>query len=409
MEPDLIRRLAIPAETKVVLCVLDGLGGLPGPRGRTELEDADTRHLDELAERGATGQTIPVGIGITPGSAPGHLALFGLDPLRFEVGRGALEATGIDFELGPNDLAARGNLCTVDGEGRIVDRRAGRVATEVTAEIAEQLATIELPGVELIVRPVREHRFALVLRGEGLSAAITETDPQREGVAPLLAEPAALAGQDATADAEAAVRTASLVNRFVAEARQRLDGRTQANALTLRGWAMRPELPQLPELWRLRAAVVAVYPMYRGLARLVGMDVLDAGDSIETQIEALRRHWNDYDFFFVHWKHSDSAGEDGDFVRKSHAIRDFDDALPGILDLKPNVLVVTGDHSTPATMAAHSWHSVPLLIAGDHVRTDETHLFGERECARGGLGTFPAREVLPLAFAHAGRLAKYGA
>ncbi|MDA0256754.1 MAG: 2,3-bisphosphoglycerate-independent phosphoglycerate mutase [Chloroflexi bacterium] len=406
MEPELIRRLAIPAESKVVLCVMDGLGGLPGPRGRTELEDADSLHLDELAERGATGQTIPVGIGITPGSGPGHLALFGLDPLRFEVGRGALEATGIDFELGPNDLAARGNLCTVDVEGRIVDRRAGRVATEVTAEIAAQLSEIELPGVELFVRPVREHRFALVLRGEGLSAAITETDPQREGVAPLTAEPTVPAGHDG---AEAAARTASLVNRFVVEAHQRLDGRTQANALTLRGWAPRPELPQLPELWRLRAAAIAVYPMYRGLARLVGMDVLDAGDSITTQIEAMRRHWDDYDFFFLHWKHTDSAGEDGDFARKSHAIRDFDDALPGILDLQPNVLVVTGDHSTPATMAAHSWHPVPLLISGDNVRTDEAHLFGERECARGGLGTIPAREVLPLAFAHAGRLAKYGA
>jgi 2,3-bisphosphoglycerate-independent phosphoglycerate mutase len=406
MEPDLIRRLAFPAESKVVLCVMDGLGGLPGSRGRTELEEADTRHLDELAAQGATGQTIPVGIGITPGSGPGHLALFGLDPLRFEVGRGALEATGIDFELGPHDVAARGNLCTVDAEGRIVDRRAGRVATEITTEIAEQLSTIDLPGVELIVRPVREHRFAFVLRGEGLSAEMSETDPQREGVAPLLAEPTAAAAQ---AGADAAARTASLVNDFVAEARRRIGGREQANALTLRGWATRPDLPQLPELWGLRAAAVAVYPMYRGLARLVGMDVLDAGDSIETQIEALRRHWDEYDFFFVHWKHTDSAGEDGDFTRKAHAIRDFDDALPGILDLHPNVLVVTGDHSTPSTMAAHSWHPVPLLISGDNVRTDLAHLFGERECARGGLGTIPAREVLPLAFAHAGRLTKYGA
>ncbi len=406
MDTDLIRRLSIPGKTKVVLCVMDGLGGLPGPRGRTELEEADTRHLDRLAEDGAVGQTIPVGIGITPGSGPGHLALFGLDPLSFEVGRGALEATGIDFELGDHDLVARGNLCTIDAEGRIVDRRAGRVATEVTTEIAEQLSKIEIPGVELIVRPVREHRFALVLRGEGLSAAITETDPQTEGVPPLLAEPTVTPDQNAH---ESAVRTASLVNRFVTEASQLLEGQVQANALTLRGWATRPELPQLPELWKLRAAAVAGYPMYRGLARLVGMEVLDAGDSIETQVESLHRYWDDYDFFFLHWKQTDSAGEDGDFVRKVRAIHEFDSALPGILELKPNVLVVTGDHSTPSMMAGHSWHSVPLLISGDHVRTDATHRFGERECAQGGLGTFHALEVLPLAFAHAGRLAKYGA
>ncbi|MCY4640560.1 MAG: 2,3-bisphosphoglycerate-independent phosphoglycerate mutase [Chloroflexi bacterium] len=406
MEPDLIRRLATPAATKVVLCVMDGLGGLPGPRGRTELEEADSPQLDRLAELGAVGQSIPVGIGITPGSGPGHLALFGLDPLRHEVGRGALEATGIELELGPLDLAARGNLCTVDGDGRIVDRRAGRVATEVTADIAGVLSAVELPGVELTVRPVREHRFVLVLRGEGLSAAITETDPQQVGVAPLAAEPLPDAVDGVRPDA---ARTAELVNGFVARARRLLEPREPANGLTLRGWATRPELPQLPALWRLRAAAVATYPMYRGLARLVGMDVLDAGETIDTQLAALGRHWEQYDFFFLHWKHTDSAGEDGDFTRKMRAIEAFDRALPRVLALEPDVLVVTGDHSTPATMAAHSWHPVPLLISGRHVRVDHSHGFGEGECARGGLGTIPAREVLPLAFAHAGRLAKYGA
>ena len=406
MEPELIRRLATPAPTKVVLCVMDGLGGLPGPRGRTELEEADSPQLDRLAELGAVGQSIPVGIGITPGSGPGHLALFGLDPLRYEVGRGALEATGIELDLGPRDLAARGNLCTVDDEGLIVDRRAGRVATEVTAEITGVLSAVALPGVELMVRPVREHRFVLVLRGDGLSPDISETDPQRVGVPPLAAEPLAGAQDGARPAAE---RTATLVNDFVSEARRLLRARARANALTLRGWATRPDLPQLPALWRLRAAAVATYPMYRGLARLVGMDVLDAGDSIETQIAALGRHWEEHDFFFVHWKHTDSAGEDGDFLRKVRAIEEFDRALPRLLELGPDVLVVTGDHSTPATMAAHSWHPVPLLISGHHVRVDASHGFGEGECARGGLGTIPAREVLPLAFAHAGRLSKYGA
>ena len=399
MELELIRRLSIPAGTKVVLCVLDGLGGLAGPKGRTELDAAYTPHLDRLAERGALGQTIPVGYGITPGSGPGHLALFGLDPLAFDIGRGAFEATGIDFELGPNDLVARGNLCTVDGDGLITDRRAGRLATEVTAEICERLSSIALDGIEVTVLPVREHRFVLALRGDGLSDAITETDPQAEGVA--IPESAAV-----TPEGE---RSAALVNEFVRAAREQLSGRDTANAITLRGWSGQPQLPQLPELWKLRAAAVAVYPMYRGLARLVGMDVLDAGESIETQFEAVARHWDDYDFFFVHYKQSDTAGEDGDFGRKCDAIRDFDRALPALLELAPNVLVVSGDHSTPATMAAHSWHPVPTLISGDNVRTDESLRFSEHQCARGGLGTYPAKETLPLAFAHAGRLAKYGA
>ena len=399
MDTALIRSLARPSEAKVVLCVLDGLGGLPGARGRTELEDADTRHLDRLAREGTIGQTLPVGYGVTPGSGPGHMALFGLDPLEYNVGRGALEATGIDFDLGPNDLAARGNLCTVDEAGLIVDRRAGRIATEVTAEIAAELSAISLPGVELFVEPVREHRFALVLRAEGLSDALTETDPQREGVAPLACE----------AIVPGAERTAELVRQFIDEARAQLADRDTANHLTLRGWAQRPQLPQLPELWQLRAAAVAVYPMYRGLAKLVGMEALEAGDSIETQIEAVKRHWDDFDFFFLHYKWTDSAGEDGDFALKVRAIRDFDACLPRLLALEPAVLVVTGDHSTPATMGEHSWHPVPTLLWGDHVRTDLRRHFNEAECEQGGLGTIPARDLLPLAFAHAGRLAKYGA
>jgi len=399
MDIELIRRLSIPAETKVVLCVLDGLGGLPGPRGRSELDLANTRHLDRLATDGAIGLTIPVGYGITPGSGPGHMALFGLDPLTYDVGRGVLEATGIDFKLGPNDLAARGNFCTVDANGLITDRRAGRVATEITAEICASLRDIQLPGVEVFVEPVREHRFVLVLRGEGLADALNETDPQREGVAPL--EVRALAPE--------AERTAELARQFVAETRKRIAGRDQANHLTLRGWAKRPDLPQLPELWKLRAAACAVYPMYRGLARLVGMETLDAGQTLETQIEAIRSHWDDYDFFFLHFKYTDSAGEDGDFDRKMHAIEDFDACLPKLVALNPDVIIVAGDHSTPSVMAAHSWHPVPVLLRGKTVRADNRHVFTELECAQGGLGTFPAKELLPLAFAHAGRLTKYGA
>ena len=277
------------------------------------------------------------------------------------------------------------------------------MATEVTTEIAAELSKIELPGCEVAVHAVREHRFVLVLRArEGsppLSDQISETDPQAEGVPPL----------DAVATAPEGEHTAALVNQFAREARARLASRETANDVLLRGWSSLPDLPQLPELWKLRAAAIAVYPMYRGLARLVGMDVLDAGESFETAIATLRGAWDDYDFFFLHFKPTDAAGEDGDFARKRQALHDFDACLPELLALNPNVLIIAGDHSTPAMMAAHSWHPVPLLLWGDNVRTDASHHFDEDECAVGGLGTMPAKELLPLAFAHAMRLAKFGA
>lgn len=399
MELDLIRRLAQPADTKVVLCVLDGLGGLPGPRGRTELEEASTRHLDRLAAEGSLGRTLPVGYGVTPGSGPGHLALFGYDPLVYEIGRGALEATGIGFEVGPNDVAARGNLCNLGAAGEITDRRAGRLPTEQTAAICEQLQAITLPGVEVFVQPVQDQRFILVLRGEGLSPELSETDPQREGVPP----------PECRALAPEAERTAELVREWVRQATAMLAGRERANGLLLRGWSGRPDLPPFPGLWQVRAAAVTVYPMYRGVARLVGMDAVDGGRDLASQFAAVKQHWDEYDFFFVHYKYTDSAGEDGDFRRKSEAISTFDEHLPLLLEAKPDVLVVTGDHSTPATMAAHSFHPVPLLLWGRDVRADDQRTFSEVSCRVGELGTFPAKEAMPLAFAHAGRLAKYGA
>ncbi|MDP2327571.1 MAG: 2,3-bisphosphoglycerate-independent phosphoglycerate mutase [Dehalococcoidia bacterium] len=399
MELDLIRRLSQPASTKVVLCVLDGLGGLPGPRGRTELEEANTLNLDRLTEEGCLGRTLPVGYGITPGSGPGHIGLFGYDPLVYEIGRGALEGTGIGFDLGPNDIAARGNLCDLDAGGLVTDRRAGRLPTAETTEVCALLRQITLPGVELFVEPVQDQRFVLVLRGEGLSDQLTETDPQREGVPPIVA----------TATAPAGERTAGLVREWVERATALLAGRARGNGVLLRGWSGRPDMPPFPELWKLRAAAVTVYPMYRGVAKLCGMDSIEGAHTLSEQIDLMKQHWDEYDFFFLHYKYTDSAGEDGDFARKQDAIAQFDQAIPAILALKPNVLVVTGDHSTPASMAAHSFHPVPLLLWGDLVRTDHMHQFSERNCAHGEIGTILAKDVMPLAFAHAGRLAKYGA
>ncbi len=403
MDLDLVRELAIPGDTKIVLAVVDGLGGLPHPETeRSELETANSPQLDRLAADSACGLTVPVAPGVTPGSGPGHLGLFGYDPLRYTVGRGVLEALGIDFDLRLSDVAARGNFCTLDAQGRITDRRAGRIASEESAALCERLREIELPGAQLFVEPVKEHRFVLVLRPEGadgLSDKLADTDPQRVGATPL--EPRALAPE--------AEKTAALVRRFVEASRQRLNGASPANGLTMRGFASVPDFPRFPEVFGLRAAAVAVYPMYRGLAKLVGMTVLATGSSYEDEIETMREHWDEFDFFFIHYKAADAAGEDGDFERKVDALEAFDQAVPKLHELGADVLMIAGDHSTPALLAGHSWHPVPFLMHAKTARSDETDAFNERACLRGSFGIFPASDVMPLAMAHAGRLTKYGA
>ncbi|KPK46509.1 MAG: phosphoglycerate mutase [Dehalococcoidia bacterium SM23_28_2] len=400
MDFELIREIAIPAETKIVLLVMDGLGGLPDPQtGRTEMETARIPNLDRLAQEGICGMVYHVGVGITPGSGPGHLALFSYDPLRYRIGRGALEAVGIDFDLGPRDVAARGNFCTVDDGGLVVDRRAGRIDTDTCARLCAELRTIDLPGAELFVEPVREHRFLLALRGDGLSDALSETDPQQVGVPPL----------GVAARAPAAKATAALVSAFVAAARERLRGHHPANMVLLRGFARWPDLPSFPEVYGLRAAAIAYYPMYRGLAKLVGMTALPAGPSLSDSLAALREHWEQFDFFFVHYKATDSAGEDGDFQRKVAKVEEVDAIIPELLSLKPDVLMVTGDHSTPSAYRAHSWHPVPFVLRSRWCQADMAGAFNERDCQKGSLGLFAATEIMPLAMAHADRFTKYGA
>ncbi|NOX56181.1 MAG: 2,3-bisphosphoglycerate-independent phosphoglycerate mutase [Planctomycetes bacterium] len=397
---ELIRQLRKDNDSKIVLLVSDGLGGLPlEPGGKTELETANTPNLDALAQRSVLGMSIPVLPGITPGSGPGHLGLFGYDPLEFYIGRGVLEALGIDFELGPNDVAIRGNFCTLDDKGQITDRRAGRIASEIGARLCEKLDQIELSGVEVFVRPVKEYRLVVVLRGEGLGGEVNDTDPQATGVPPL----------DPIARDEASQRTAELLKEFLRQAREILREDAPANFLTLRGIAKRPAIPTYEELYGLKAAAIAVYPMYRGLARLVGMDVLDAGTNLSEQIDRLGAVWSEYDFFFVHFKYTDSTGEDGDFAKKVQKIEELDAAIPRITALKPDVLIVTGDHSTPCKLRSHSWHPVPVLLAADTCRFDGSEAFGEAQCRCGGLGQFEAKYLMLYALAHAGRLEKYGA
>ncbi len=400
MKLDLLRELSVPASTKILLLVIDGLGGLPNASGRSELEQANIQNLDRLAKDSLCGLTMPVGYGVTPGSGPGHLALFGFDPEVYTVGRGVLEALGIDFDLRSTDVAARGNFCTVDLEGRITDRRAGRVATDRSAPLCEKLSRIKLPGVEVFVEPVRDHRFLLVLRGEGLSDRVTETDPQREGQTPL----------PVRALAPEAEATAKLLNQWVAEAEKMLHDCEPANMLTLRGIAKHPPMPSIVETCNFRAAAIAAYPMYRGLAKLVGMDVLKTGATFADEVATLKAHWDEYDFFFIHFKRADAAGEDGDFQAKVAALEEVDTYIDALHALQADVFMVAGDHSTPAIAAGHSWHPVPFLFhAKEYGQADETEGFNEKDCAHGILGTFPAKEVLSLAMAHAGRLTKFGA
>ncbi|MGH7389430.1 MAG: 2,3-bisphosphoglycerate-independent phosphoglycerate mutase [Candidatus Rokuibacteriota bacterium] len=397
---ELIAPLVVSSTTKIVLLSSDGLGGLPHPdTGRSELETARVPHLDALAARGACGLIRHVAPGITPGSGPGHLGLFGYDPLTFRVGRGVLEALGIEFDLRAGDVAARGNFCTVDAQGLITDRRAGRIATDVCVRLTDRLRQIRLPGVELFVEPVKEHRFVLVLRGAGLDGRLSETDPQLLGKAPLPVH--ALDG--------AAARTAELVNAFVGEARRRLAGETPANMVLLRGFDRLPALPRFPEVFQLRPAAIAAYPMYRGLAKLVGMEILKTGSTFADEVATLREHWDAYDFFFLHYKDTDQAGEDGDFGAKVAALERLDGFVPAIEALRPDVLVVTGDHATPAVLAAHGWQPVPLVLWSRYCGADGVAAFSERACTAGSLGVLPSQHLMPLVMANALRLTKFGA
>ena len=397
---ELIRGLARPSPTKIVLLVIDGLGGLPHPKtGKTELETAQTPNLDKLAAAGICGLTDPISPGITPGSTPGHLALFGYDPVEFNIGRGVVEAVGIDFALKPEDIAARGNFCTVDDKGLITDRRAGRISTEKCAELCRLLSGLVIDGVKLSVLPVREHRFVIVFQGKGLAPDVSDSDPQQAGVAPK-----AVIALNPKAKPMAVV-----ANKFVEQARTILGKHHPANMLLLRGFSQRPQLPTMPEVYKLKPAAVAAYPMYRGLAKLVGMQVLDTGATIAEEMATLKENYNAYDFFFLHVKKTDSAGEDGDFERKTKLIEEADKSIPVLTGLKPDVIVVTGDHSTPATIKGHSWHPLPVVLCSKWCRPDRVDEFSESACISGGLGRFPATQIMPLAMAHALKLAKFGA
>lgn len=401
MDFKVLQELVVPGQSKIAMVVMDGLGGLPvAPSGKTELESARKPNLDALAEQSVLGLADPVGPGITPGSGPGHLGIFGYDPTQYEIGRGVLEALGIDFELGPNDVAARGNFCSMDAAGNLTDRRAGRIPTELNQQLVQDLRTIHLPGVELFVETVKDYRFVLVMRGEGLGDGLSETDPQRLGVP-------ALPVHATRHDSE---RSAQLANEFIAQARRLLADKHPANMILLRGFAKHPAMPTFKDVYGLNAAAIAVYPMYRGLAKLLGMKTLKVpGEAIADEFTVLEQNWNDFDFFYLHVKKTDSAGEDGDFDRKVHVIEELDSQLPRLMALKPDVVIVGGDHSTPSLLKSHSWHPVPVLLYSKYCRADNLGEYGERACARGSLGRLPSKDLMPIALANALRLTKFGA
>lgn len=400
---DVIKNLVKKNDSKIIMLVMDGLGGLPTrPDGQTELETASTPNLDALARTGICGLHTPVANGIIPGSGPAHLGLFGYDPLKYEVGRGVLAALGTGFDLQPNDVAARGNFCTLDNEGQVTDRRAGRIETELCEELTAKLQKeVKLSEGELFVRPVKEYRFLVVLRGgKDLSGKLADTDPQQTGRPPL--EP--------KANSLEADKTAHLVAEFVEQAQKVLSDQDRANGVLLRGFSQQPDWPDMEERYGVKAGAIAAYPMYRGVAKLIGMDLVETGQTVAEEFETLHRRLDDYDFIYIHVKKIDSAGEDGDFDRKVKLIEEVDQFIPDMMKLAPDVVVVTGDHSTPSVMKSHSWHPVPAILWGQYCRQDHVEVFGERACMTGGLGSrLPATDLMTLALANAGRLDKFGA
>lgn len=405
MKTSVLESLALEAGTRIVLLVLDGVGDLPdeGRGGRTPLEAARTPNLDAIAKHSALGRLQPVAPGITPGSGPGHLALFGYDPLETVVGRGVLEALGAGVRLEPGDVAARANFCTVDGAGVVTDRRAGRIASEECARLVAMLAAeaSRIEDVEMVLEPGKGHRFVAVLRGPGLAGGVSDADPHREGkpvptAAALTASPAA-------------EKTARIVNAFVAHAHEVLRKQHPVNGVLLRGLSARPGFPGYRERFKLRAAAIAAYPMYRGVAELAGMDVFPAGEAPADAFAAAAAHWRDHDYFFIHVKGTDMAGEDGDFDAKVRAIEEVDRSLPRLFALKPDVLCITGDHSTPVAARGHSWHPVPALVLAPLCGADGAPRFHEKSAREGSLGLLASRDLIAVLLANAGRLDKYGA
>lgn len=402
----LYSKLLVKTNAKLVLVVLDGLGDLAtgGPDSSTPLEAAITPNLDALTQNSAQGRMIPVAPGITPGSGPGHLGLFGYDPLEFQVGRGVIEALGLGLELKPGDVCARANFCTLNPKGIVTDRRAGRIATEVCEDLCAILSKKikKIGDTEVIIKAGKEHRFVVIFRGKGLEGPLTDSDPNREGLPIATVKPT-------NAKSAKQKKAAKLVAAFYAAALPLIAKQKPANGFLLRGIAHQPAIPLFEERYGLRAAAIAVYPMYKGLAQLVGMKKIEGPQTIAEQFERYLAEYDRYDYFFIHYKYTDKAGEDGDFDAKRKAIEGFDAALPILLRKRPDVLAITGDHSTPVAMKGHSWHPQPVLLVSAYSGSDKLDRFTETGANMGSLGVFEAKYLIRLMQANAKMFDKFGA
>ena len=397
---EIVPRLVTEGTTKIVLVLIDGLGGVRTDERGSELHAARTPNMDRLALEGSSGLHTVIAPGVTSGSGAGHLAVFGYDPLVYELGRGALSAAGVGFPLKPGDVAARVNFCTLDANGNIADRRAGRLSTDDNSRLCVKiLAWLQPPeDVEVFLETEREHRALLVLRGEGLSPHLLDTDPQVTGLPP----------KPPTATGPEGADTAAYLSDILAQVAVVLEDE-KANFLLLRGFDTLRELPLFPARYSLRAQGVAIYPMYTGIARILGMDVTTVVGGVPEELEALKAAWAEHDFFYFHHKKADSAGEDGDFDRKVAAIEEIDAVIPDIVSLNPDVICVTGDHATPSQLRSHSWHPVPFVLWGPRVGVDGVEVFDEEAGLTGGYGSILGKELMGLMLAGAGRLIKYGA
>lgn len=402
MTGEFLKEIINKNDSKIIFLIMDGLGGLPlSNNPKTELESANKPNLNKYATEGITGMLDPVSPGITPGSGPGHLALFGYDPIEFQIGRGILSALGIDFTLTGRDVPARLNFCSVDDKGIITDRRAGRISTELNQKLCEKIKkNVTLSdGIDFFLETESEHRAVLILRGDGLGGNVTDTDPQKVGEKPREAK-----GSDSESQ-----KTAKYVNEFITKVKNVLKDDQPANMILARGFAKHHPLPTMEERYGLRAFAIAQYPMYRGLARLVSMRVPEKPKTYQDMWKQLENNYDGYDFFFIHFKKTDSYAEDGNFEAKVKTIEEVDQWIDQLKKLNPNVLVVTGDHSTPSILKSHSWHPVPVLLWSKYCRPDDVTVFEERSCIKGAIGRMATKHLIMIALANALRLKKFGA